>query len=218
MQESAQQPRRRGGDHRVLVLTSIILVLAAAAVIAVAAWPGGKAAGGPGNPVAMASNATATPAATAAAQQPTQAAAEEANLGGAIKPANSLRLAVWDAGKGGAALKVVSADLGTVLMMHAGKQIPQMPHACRALGVAASAALAAAPIPDASMRLWYKRALAEIGAGATDCRAALSSMLHGDEDLVVNVNTALMDRAMSELTTGSRQLYKATAYVKAARP
>jgi hypothetical protein len=154
----------------------------------------------------------ATKSAAAAPAQP--AAAEEASLGSAVKPANSLKVAVWNTGRGGTALRAVSAQLGTVLMMHAAKQVPEMRQACQALGAAATAALAATPIPDVTMQLWYGRALDDIGAGTADCRAAISTTLHGDEDLVVHEDAALISRAMSELTTGARELYKATAYVK----
>ena len=65
------------------------------------------------------------------------------------------------------------------------------------------------------MQLWYERALVEIRGGAADCSAGISSTLEGDEDAVVHQNAVLMNRAMSELFTGERELYKGTAYVKA---
>jgi hypothetical protein len=45
-------------------------------------------------------------------------------------------------------------------------------------------------------------------------RSTQPPKLHRDEDLVVQQNAALMNRAMSELSTGARELYKATAYIK----
>jgi hypothetical protein len=100
-------------------------------------------------------------------------------------------------------------------MMHAAKQIPQMRLGCQTLATAVTTALVASPIPDRTMRLWYEKALAEIGAGAADCRAGISTKLEGDEDAVVHQNAVLMNRAMSELSTGARELYKGTAYVEA---
>ena len=227
LDSAARQLRRRPRNRRFGILALAILALAAVFVIVVAAWPSGKGPGSSGSSLAAAGSRVtashaavpaqqATQAATAVpAQQPAQApAAAEASLGSAVKPANSLKVAVWNAGRGGAALRAVSAQLGTVLMMHAAEHVPEMRQACQALNAAATAALAATPIPDVTMQLWYKRALDDIGAGAADCRAAISSKLHGDEDLVVHQDAALMSRAMSELTTGARELYKATAYVK----
>jgi hypothetical protein len=204
-------------DRRFAILTSAVLALVAVAVIVAVVWPGSKSAdtasaAAPGSPDGP---ATAQSAAAAPAQPPTQAADAEASVGDAVKPANSLRVAVWNGGRGGAAWRAVSAQLGTVLMMHAEKRIPALRQGCQTLGSAVTAALAAPPIPDQTMELWYKRALTEIGAGAADCHASITSELHGDEDLVVHQNATLINRAISELSTGSKELYKATAYVKA---
>jgi hypothetical protein len=202
-------------DRRFAILTSAVLALVAA-VIVVVAWPGGKSAanGSATGPGSLSGPTTAQSAAAAPAQPPTQAADAEASVGNAVKPTNSLRVAVWNGGHGGAAWRAVSAQLGTVLMMHAEKQIPALRQACQTLGSAVTTALAAPPIPDQTMELWYKRALTEIGAGAADCHAGITSELHGDEDLVVHQNAALINRAISELSTGTEELYKATAYVK----
>jgi hypothetical protein len=145
------------------------------------------------------------------------AAAQEADLGGAVTPANSLRVAAWSASHGGKASRAVSAQLGVVLMMHDAKEVVQMRQACQVLAATVTAARTATPIPDKTMQLWYTRALTEIGAGAADCHAAISSKLTGDEDLVVHQDAALISRAMSELTTGSRELYKATAFLKSVK-
>ncbi len=205
----------RGRGRRLSMFAGAVVALVGVSVIVVAVWPGGR---GPGSPAsgAMAGSSPAG-SGTAAAQPaapPAQAAAEEAKLGGAVTPANSLRVALWNKGHGGTALRAVSTQLGTVQMMYGEKQVPGMRQACQELGTAVTAALAATPIPDRTMQLWYKRALTTIGAGAADCHAGISSKLSGDEDLVVHQNAALMNRAMSEFSTGARELYKATAYLK----
>jgi hypothetical protein len=217
MPESERQRLPRWGDRKFAILTSAIMAVVGVAVIVVVVWPSGKSTGSStaiGTGTGSSNRPGATASAVAAAQPPTQAAAEEANVGNAVKPTNSLRVAAWKAGHGGTAWRAVSAQLGTVLMMHAAKQVPQLPQACQVLGTAVTTARTAPPIPDRTMELWYERGLAQIGAGAADCRASITSKLTGDEDLVVHQNAALINRAMSELSTGSKELYKATAYVK----
>ena len=221
MLESLRQLLRRGRDRRFGILTSAVLALVGVAVILVVVWPAGKgASSSTGTGTGAGTGSSGDPASTASAaavraQPPTHAAAEEANLGNAVKPARSLRVAAWNGGHGGTAWRAVSAQLGTVLMMDAEKQVPQLRQACQALATTVTTALAAPPIPDRTMELWYKRALTEIGAGAVDCHASITSKLHGDEVLVVHQDASLINRAMSELSTGSKELYKATAYVKA---
>lgn len=228
---SARQFLQRGRDRRFGILMSAVLALAVVAAILAVLLPGSKNTGtstgsapgttGTGSAPGTGTGSSSQPGTTASgvaapAQAPTQAAAEAAHAGKAVKPANSLRVAAWNGGRGGTAWRAVSAQLGTVLMMHAEKHVPQLRQACQLLKADVATALTAPPIPDRTMEQWYKRALVEIGAGAANCRASITSELHGDEDLVVHQNAALMNRAMSELSTGSRELYKATAYIKAA--
>jgi hypothetical protein len=214
MSGSRQQLPRRGKGRTLSMVAGVIVALVGVSVIVVVAWPGGR--GLRADSQAVAGSSSAGPQATAA--QPsapaTQAAAEEAKLGGAVTPRNSLRVAVWNTGHGGAAMRAVTARLGTVQMMYGAKHISAMRQACQTLSGAVTTALAATPIPDSMMQLWYKRALTNIGTGAADCRAGISSKLSGDEDLEIHQNAAVMSRAMSEFSTGNRELYKATAYLK----
>lgn len=219
---SAWQFLRRGRDRKFGIVLSAALALVGVGVILAVLLPGGKSTGTTtGNAAGTGTGSSSQPGTTtsgvaAAAQPPTRAAAEEANAGNAVKPTNSLRVAVWNGGRGGSAWRAVSAQLGTVLMTHAEKQVAQLRQACQVLQAKVTTAQAAPPIPDKAMEQLYKRALTQISTGAGNCRASITSDLHGDEDLVVHQNTALMNRAMSELSTGSNELYKATAYIKAA--
>jgi len=60
----------------------------------------------------------------------------------------------------------------------------------------------------------YKQALASLAAGAANCKAGISSSQQGDEYLITKENSALLARAMSELSIGTNELYRATAKIK----
>lgn len=133
----------------------------------------------------------------------------------ALKPGSPPQVAAWNAGPGGAALAAISAHLGTVLMAHDERQFVQMKRECASLAAAVTAASAQPAIPDPAMENLYTKALASLAAGAANCQAAVSSHQEGDEDLITTTDPSLLVTAMSQLTTGTRDLYVATAAVKA---
>ena len=171
MPESARQQPRREGNHRFRIVMCAVAALAAVSAIVVVVLSGGSSPRPSGITTAAGSSAGATHPAVQAPAPPEIAAAQEADLGGAVTPANSLRVAAWSASHGGKASRAVSAQLGIVLMMHDAKEVVQMRQACQVLAATVTAARTATPIPDKTMQLWYTRALTEIGAGAADCHA-----------------------------------------------
>jgi hypothetical protein len=99
-------------------------------------------------------------------------------------------------------------------MAHDARQFVRMRRECVSLAADAKAASAQSSIPDAAMESLYTKALAAIATGAADCQGAVYSHLEGDEDLVTQTNSSLLVTAMSQLSTGVRDLYIATAGIK----
>ncbi|MBO0879517.1 MAG: hypothetical protein J2P17_03925 [Mycobacterium sp.] len=158
------------------------------------------AASTPTNP---ASTATASPAAVVAdpAKQP-------------LTPAHKATVAAWSAGRGGAAVATVSAQLGYVLQEHGLRQFIQMKQSCARLSAAVSTARANAPIPDGAMQRLYGKALTDLAEGAADCRAAISGHREDLEDIEVRENAPLLQRALTAFAAGADYLYRATANIK----
>jgi hypothetical protein len=132
----------------------------------------------------------------------------------ALKPGSPSQVATWNAGPGGATLAAITSHLGTVLMAHDARQYVQMKRECVSLAADVKTASAQSAIPDPAMQNLYTKALAAISAGAADCQGAVSSHQEGDEDLIPQTNSSLLATAMSELNTGTRDLYIATAGIK----
>lgn len=99
-------------------------------------------------------------------------------------------------------------------MAHDERQFVQMKRECASLAAAVTAASAQPAIPDPAMENLYTKALASLAAGAANCQAAVSSHQEGDEDLITTTDPSLLVTAMSQLTTGTRDLYIATAAVR----
>jgi hypothetical protein len=99
-------------------------------------------------------------------------------------------------------------------MAHGAGQFVQMRQACSKLATAVRIAQTQAPIPDAAMQKLYAKALTEMAQGAAGCQAAISSHLQGEEDLVVHKDTTMLNRAMSLIAAGAKDLYRATGKIK----
>jgi hypothetical protein len=82
------------------------------------------------------------------------------------------------------------------------------------LGSSIETARSAPPIPDAAMQRLYTKALAEFSSAAADCRNAISAHPQGAEGVTIDLNKALLHRAMAEFATGSNELYTATAEIR----
>jgi hypothetical protein len=132
----------------------------------------------------------------------------------ALKPRSPGQVAAWNAGQGGTTLAAISTNLGTTLMAHGAREFAQMRRACVSLASNVASASVQPPIPDSAMQVLYKQALTALAVGAAKCEAGISSHLEGDEDLVIDTNTALLDTAISQLDTGARELYSATYRIR----
>lgn len=227
MSESAnqtRQPRPRRGKPRLRRLrrrrASAVTVVAVLGIpaLAFAAWSGfGQTATAGTRSAASATSASASgaPATGAPASSAPATAVSPLAVGPvALKPASPSQVAAWKAGPGGATLAAVTAQVGTVLMTHDGRQFVQMKRECISLAADVTAAGAQPAIPDPAMQNLYSKALASLAAGAANCQAAVSSHQEGDEDLVTKTNSSLLATAMSQLTVGTRDLYVATYSIK----
>jgi hypothetical protein len=131
-----------------------------------------------------------------------------------LSPRHPALVASWNAGKGGAALSSITQQLGTVLMAHGASQYPIMRRACVQLSASVETASGSEPIPDATMEQLYQRALTLLAAGAGKCEAGISTQKEGLEDTATRANASLLSQAMSDFSTGSRDLYSATATIR----
>jgi hypothetical protein len=129
-----------------------------------------------------------------------------------LRPSNPGAIGSWSAA-GGKALAHVTAQSNNVLAARTARNYPQMLLYCTALATAVQDAENAPPIPDAAMQQMYTESLSALKQGATDCMAGITEH-HDLEDAVVDVNHAMVDRAMSELGAGVNDLYVATSALR----
>lgn len=127
-----------------------------------------------------------------------------------LKPTSPAKIKAWNIGSGGAALALVTTQSGNALMAHSAGQYPEMLGYCTALVSAVRGAEKVTPIPDAAMERMYLKSLSAFKQGATECVRSITQHPEGVEDTVTNVDYAVLDRAVSELNLGIRDLYIAT--------
>jgi len=165
-----------------------------------------------------------TPAAVAGRHLPSSAAAagshapsaSPAAAGPAPRAAPNVTIPVvkWNAGPGGAALAVVSGQLGKATQAAGLRLFAVMKQACSKLAAAVSAAKAEPPIPDAARQGEYARALASLAQAAAYCEAGISTRPDGDEAIDTEQNGKLLGQSASAFTAGARELYLATAGIR----
>lgn|SRR5215813_1195648 len=143
-------------------------------------------------------------------------AAKVAEDGGALSLPSRMRHAAvnWQSGPGGKDLAAVSRWFGNALQAGGIRQYWTMRYACAQLAASAATAEAGPKIPDPAMQTLYTRALAELAKGAADCRMAIILKPSGDETVDTRVNTTLLKLSVSELATGARDIFRATAEIE----
>jgi len=124
-------------------------------------------------------------------------------------------LARWDAGRGGAGLTAVLNDLGNATQNDGLKLYAAMRRVCLTVSPAVATARASPPIPDATMQTWYAKGLASLAKAAVDCRAGISVQANGEESVQTEEIPAVLHRSESEFVTAAKELYRATAKIKA---
>ena len=65
------------------------------------------------------------------------------------------------------------------------------------------------------MQQAYAKALTGLSSAAVNCQNAISSHPSGDETVDTAVNQSVMNQAQAGLDTGSKELYTATAQIRA---
>ena len=204
--------RAAGPARNVALLALAALGLAAVLYAVIPASPGGRATAAKG----PRATAAAAPHGGTAAGQPALAGTPAggtpaAALGpGALKPSRPAQASSWNAGPGGKALAGVTTLASNALMAHAIRQYPQMLQYCRALAGAVQGAEAGPPITDAAMQKMYLKSLTAFRQGTADCVAGITQHSQGVEESTTHVNTAVLNRAVSELSLGNQDLYIAT--------
>ncbi|HEY1624412.1 MAG TPA: hypothetical protein VGG16_11495 [Streptosporangiaceae bacterium] len=146
---------------------------------------------------------------------PTAAASAATRSGTGVLSVPKARVSsvkAWDSGPGGAALKVVSGQVGVALQAVGLRQYAAARGACVKLAAGVSAARAGAPIPDAAMQHLYQTALADLGRGAANCQASISK---GHQYFKTPQDAQTLRRSMSTLSAGADDLYRATGDIDA---
>ncbi|HUA27659.1 MAG TPA: hypothetical protein VMC03_02140 [Streptosporangiaceae bacterium] len=214
--------------RRVAVATSAVAAVAVGVALALVFTVGGgsahPAAGGSGS----ADNGKTVSKLLGGDHRALPPGAKESTFGGAAAVARSAgalplpsrlvrRAIAWRSGRGGTLLATVSLEYGSVSQAGGMKQFASMRYNCEQLASSVSAAQAGPRIPDAAMQKLYARALAELATAASHCRAAISQQPDGDESIETHEDPQLFSLTKAELTAGSRDLYRATAEIQAAR-
>jgi hypothetical protein len=131
-----------------------------------------------------------------------------------LPPAHKHAVTRWNSGPGGAALAVVTNQLGTVSQTGGAGLFATMKQGCATLGTDIAAAQAATAIPDPGMQKAYRHALAQLATAAATCRSAITSWPEGDEDIQTHENKPLLQTAVAEMSAGARRLYLATEHIR----
>jgi hypothetical protein len=189
------------------------LGLSAIAYLAVSGNSGQASSNSSGSAASTSPVAVGTTARPASAPVSAAGAATSARTA-PLTPRHPAQVAAWKTGHGGAALAVVSTQLGHIMMTHDFRQFPDTKQACSKLAFAVKTAWASPPIPDAVMQQSYQAALAALAKAATGCQAAISVRQDGEEDLMVHEDVPMLNRAMSEIASGAKDLYRATDKIK----
>ncbi|MBV9444628.1 MAG: hypothetical protein JO345_01830 [Streptosporangiaceae bacterium] len=124
------------------------------------------------------------------------------------------QILAWKTGSGGSAMTAVTTQLGDLAQTAGLGRYTDTKQACAKLASSVGTARNAPPIPDTSMQHAYATSLTGLAQAAADCRSALSTKPHGDEDVDVTVNKSLMSKALTELEAASKELYTATAEIR----
>ncbi len=131
-----------------------------------------------------------------------------------IKPTDPAKVKSWNIGKGGAALAQVTAYSGNVLMAYGSGLYPQTLQSCLQLAGAVKKAEALPPIPSSAMQKMYVRSLNAFNKGIAECEAAITQHPEGVEDTVTDVNHSQMNKAIAQFSTGTKDLYIATEFLR----
>jgi hypothetical protein len=134
-----------------------------------------------------------------------------------LPPGLAVSLREWNAGRGGAALVQVSADLNSAIQSAGNKRFVLMRPACSSLATAVTAAKAAPPIPGVSLQRSYIKALGTARSAATICLDAISEHAYGDDGVETHESPALVSQSVTELTAGAQELYPVTLEIEVAR-
>jgi hypothetical protein len=135
------------------------------------------------------------------------------------RPSMSRKLASaliqWNSARGGSVLASLTGAVAGATQEAGLAQYADMKLACEQVAAAVTAAKASAPIPDAPWQLRYASALSSFADGASECESAISVRRDGDEYLETRQNQGLLRKSLAEFATGSADLNRATARIRA---
>jgi hypothetical protein len=209
MMSPLETPRYR---RRMAICAALVMTILAAACLA----------GGLGRPpAALGARRPArvlSPAATVQTTPPSTAGKLIARAA-PPRPSMTRRLAraliQWNSARGGSVLASLTGAVAGATQEAGLAQYADMKLACEQVAAAVTAAKASAPIPDAPRQLRYASALSSFAAGASECESAISVSRDGDEYLKTRQNQGLLRKSLAEFATGSADLNRATARIRA---
>lgn len=213
-------PRAHRNGRRIGIgLSAAVLVGVVAAVVSIATTGTHQTASSGSSAVGSArpgSGGTAPHGGTSTAKGKVISAAKLAERGGALSPPKNIQgsLTSWQSGAGGRELTAISNWLGQALQATGVKQYSSAKFACSKLAGNVVTAQAGPAIPDTAMQALYAKALTELAKGAAGCRSAISTKPTGDETVDTNVDSAMLHQALSELSAGAGDIFRATAEIQ----
>jgi hypothetical protein len=167
-------------------------------------------------PISSSTTSSLGPSAARVSTASTSPSAVRSGSGTLSVPKNLVALVTaWGAGRGGAALKTVSGQVGVVLQATGLRQYGIARSACIKLATGVAAAQIAPPIPDAAMRQLYQKALTDLRQGAVGCRTAISQRPSGAAYFKKQHDAEVLRQSTSVLSAGANELYRATGEINA---
>ena len=224
--QQAGGTRTRRQSRRVVLVAAAIGLCAIATGVSLAAFstggsPGGQAGqaaadvGSSSSAGAAARSPQPTPPVPSSSTRPNVTSAGIAETAVQVPPALKDQVLRWKEGRGGTAWSAVTAQVGSLSQIAAAGLYPQLRMDCANLASTVQTARNAPPIPDKTMQRSYANVLAGLGVASADCRNAISVHPVGDEGQQSTVNKALLNRALAQFASGTKELYTATAEIRA---
>jgi flagellar motor protein MotB len=208
-----------------------VLAVCAAVVLAIVAAEIFPAAGSSGSANPAAGTSSSRPAGSALNETPASLRAEAGGKHSARKTGptpeevvSEMRvpkklaaaLTQWQSGPGGHALSDVTTDAGSAAQILGRKLYAPARATCVDLEAAVTGATAAPKIPDPVLQKSYARALAQLAAGAAECKSGIVVSTDEDGEVVTHQDLTMLASASANLTAGAENLYQAATTIKAA--
>jgi hypothetical protein len=131
-----------------------------------------------------------------------------------LAPGLASALMQWNAGRGGAAMAVLSSAVGSATQAAGLQFYAALRQACGQVATAVADAKNGPPIPDPALQRQYAKGLVLFTEAAAGCESGVSVRPDGDEDLQTQQNRRVLHLSGAEFARGGTALYEATAAIR----